>query len=284
MFLGTATLDSSAFELDDQQKNKLSHDKDFFRTDYGVLLKDIINWQIPKQVEPYADSLSFVSNLAQYPVYFQGGVKKISAQDYDLIVGTDNPSGSTQEELNEETFEDAPLREPDKTRIGEALKQIDEKLLIDKNSVMQIVVNLLSGRHIILAGPVGTGKTTLAYLVSQLFWRDDKFDGYYSDIYTATADWNSQDVIGGIMPRIKDNNPTYEMVLGCVSDTVLNNWSTIRQGARTSTTKGEKKYKGIWLVIDEFNRADIDKALGQLFTALETRILKIPVMNSKIWI
>ena len=219
MFLGTATLDSSAFELDDQQKNKLSHDKDFFRTDYGVLLKDIINWQIPKQVEPYADSLSFVSNLAQYPVYFQGGVKKISAQDYDLIVGTDNPVGSTQEELNEETFEDAPLREPDKTRIGEALKQIDEKLLIDKNSVMQIVVNLLSGRHIILAGPVGTGKTTLAYLVSQLFWKDEKFDGYYSDIYTATADWNSQDVIGGIMPRIKDNKPTYEMVLGCVSDT-----------------------------------------------------------------
>ena len=80
---------------------------------------------------------------------------------------------------------------------------------------MQIVVNLLSGRHIILAGPVGTGKTTLAYLVSQLFWKDEKFEGYYSDVYTATADWNSQDVIGGIMPRIKDNQPTYEMVLGC---------------------------------------------------------------------
>ena len=62
---------------------------------------------------------------------------------------------------------------------------------------------------------------------------------------------------------------------------VLNNWSTIRPGVRTSITRGEKKYKGIWLVIDEFNRADIDKALGQLFTALETRILKVPVMNSK---
>jgi hypothetical protein len=151
MFLGTATLGSSAFELDDAQKNLLLHDDDIFRADYGVFLNDIANWEIPKDVAPYVDSLSFVSNSEQYPVYFQGGVKKISAQDYALIIGGSYSSGPTQEELIEETFEDSPLLEPDKARITEALKQIDEKLLIDKNSVMQIVVNLLSGRHIIIA-------------------------------------------------------------------------------------------------------------------------------------
>lgn len=83
------------------------------------------------------------------------------------------------------------------------------------------------------------------------------------------------------MPRIKDEKPTYEIVLGCVSDTVLNNWSTINPKYRTTTTRDGKRFKGIWLVIDEFNRADIDKALGQLFTALETRILKIPIMSAK---
>ena len=38
-------------------------------------------------------------------------------------------------------------------------------------------------------------------------------------------------------------------------------------------------YRGVWLVIDEFNRADIDKAFGQLFTALRTRRLKIPTIS-----
>ena len=120
---------------------------------------------------------------------------------------------------------DEKLLIPTESTIKYALDKISSKLLIDTHIVLQIVINLLAGRNIIIAGPVGTGKTTLATMISELFWKNDVHEGYYSDIYTATADWSSYDVIGGIVPRLRNSEPTYEIVLGCVSETIRNNWS-----------------------------------------------------------
>jgi hypothetical protein len=46
-FLGIATLDSDSFQLDERQKNEFQHG--IFKTNYGVLLSNIVSYQEPKK-------------------------------------------------------------------------------------------------------------------------------------------------------------------------------------------------------------------------------------------
>ena len=98
---------------------------------------------------------------------------------------------------------------PTASELKLGIEKIQEELLIDSDTIQEIVINLASGRHVLLAGPVGTGKTQLAILIPKTFWVND--GGYYSEVHTATADWSTQDVIGGIVPKMVENNVKYEI-------------------------------------------------------------------------
>lgn len=161
--------------------------------------------------------------------------------------------------------------------IDEGYDIISKELLISKEKIIEIIIALLSDRHVLLAGPVGTGKTRLAALIPEIFWK--RWGGYASEDYTATSEWSTLDVIGGILPKIENNQPTYDIQNGCVVETVLKNSQTRTDHSKYSP---DVPYCGTWLVIDEFNRAEIDKAFGQLFTALRTQNLKIPTNKAGI--
>lgn len=119
------------------------------------------------------------------------------------------------------------------------------------------VVALLSG-HLILQGPPGTGKTTLAAVLAETF-------GATTQLETATADWSTYDVIGGLHPTSRGGIEALEPWLGHVPRAALQCASVV---ARHADPDEPEPHQAHWLIIDEFNRAEIDKAIGPLYTVL----------------
>lgn len=112
-----------------------------------------------------------------------------------------------------------------------------------------LVAALRSGKHVILTGPPGTGKTTLAMLVSELARESLMCSGFLST--TATSNWSVDQTVGGIFEG--DDGPAFRP--GVVLDAIES---------------------GRWLLIDELNRADIDRALGEFFTVLSGQPVVLP--------
>jgi len=82
----SATLASDSFALSNEQKEKYSHGKTLYETDYGVLLTSIRCWETTRPVKDLLPSLKFIENKENWFAYFQGGVRQISEGDYRTII------------------------------------------------------------------------------------------------------------------------------------------------------------------------------------------------------
>ena len=87
VFGGTATLASPSFELNESLREQYAHGKEFYTSDYGVLLKDIDIWQKPKNVDGLIHHLKFIEKKEFWGGYFQGGVRQIPEEDFKTIIG-----------------------------------------------------------------------------------------------------------------------------------------------------------------------------------------------------
>lgn len=130
---------------------------------------------------------------------------------------------------------------------GEPIKlpPFDDLIGIEPSVYRQMEAALNSGKqHLMFYGPPGTGKTTLARRVANVL------NGRNWTLITGSADWSSQDIIGGYQPMAGGTVQFFPGVL-------------LRNFDRP-------------LIIDELNRCDIDKVIGPLFTVLSGQSTTLP--------
>jgi 5-methylcytosine-specific restriction enzyme B len=154
-----------------------------------------------------------------------------------------------------------PLESANVTEIAKRARGLaDAKhlLLPAADSLIERCVVALLGGHLILQGPPGTGKTTLAYVLAEAF-------NTTVNLETATADWSTYDVIGGLHPSSSRTGETLVPWLGHVPAAAVKCASVI---ARHADEDENEPHQAHWLIIDEFSRAEIDKAIGPLYTVL----------------
>lgn len=131
-------------------------------------------------------------------------------------------------------------------------------LLLDR-TLLPAAASALQVGHLVLQGPPGTGKSSLARALCRAF--------HCSMLpVTAHEDWTTYEVIGRQTLIVDENGhekitPTNgfftEAVIRCAGQIVRN----FDDPAEPQAT---------WLLIDELNRAHLDRAFGELFTVLGT--------------
>lgn len=107
---------------------------------------------------------------------------------------------------------------------------------------------LNAGKHVIFTGPPGCGKSKLAGVLAALATGRDPL------MVTASPAWTSGDLLGRYFPR--RDGAGLEFKPGSFL-------RAIDEGNR-------------WLVIDEFNRANIDECFGELFSVLADDVVELP--------
>ncbi|MCK4594971.1 AAA family ATPase, partial [bacterium] len=169
-----------------------------------------------------------------------------------------------------EDDEDKPLALP--RDVAASIRRIRDQLVIDNEQIAHIITNLLLGKHVIISGPTGCGKTTLARMLPALIWN------IYPDLVQALSSWGPEDLLGQVYP-LPDGGVA---VSGTLTRTVLKNYTADGEGYRRTSYRAPNgaQYSGVWLVLDELDNCDWPVLLSDFLASSDASSLRIPVSSS----
>jgi len=133
-----------------------------------------------------------------------------------------------------------------------------EGLVLSDHIVREVSAAIRVG-HVVLQGPPGTGKSSLIRAVARAF---------DVSIFAVTAheDWTTYDVIGRLELKLsQDRKEEIVPVNGALTEAVIRCGNNIVQHFDDASHPQAE-----WLLIDELNRAHLDRAFGELFSVLGT--------------
>lgn len=130
----------------------------------------------------------------------------------------------------------------------------------DIDTLILIINSLKNGEHIVLYGPVGTGKTELARKIAELFECE-------YNITTVGDNWDSPEYLIGHNIFMGDSG--FKYIEGPLLKSILQTYDNIINSIEKAYQDKIADKQATWLIIDEINRGDTNRFFSSLITCLE---------------